>query len=244
MVNWVNILCNIDLFLRSLSFYVGFILSVIVFSVLSPLLLPWPILRRYKILTYCARFTIWWLQKTCNLSYQVRGMENIPLQSAVVLSKHQSAWETIAFQQILPFQTWVLKRELLWIPFFGWAIATLKPIAIVRKNIHKSVHQIVDRGQRYLRRGRWVILFPEGTRVPLGKRRRYSLTGSALAIRSNCLVVPVALNSGKFWPPKSFIKYPGTILVSIGPPIVPENKTAWEVNQLAETWIENEITCL
>jgi 1-acyl-sn-glycerol-3-phosphate acyltransferase len=189
-------------------------------------------------MTRWGRFAIWWLEKTCQLSYQVQGLENIPSGAAIVLSKHQSAWETIAFQKIFPVQVWLLKRELLWFPIFGWGLATMQPIAINRKSLRKSMQQITEQGKQRLAQGLWVVIFPEGTRVAPGEKKRYGVGGAMLAAESGYPVVPVALNSGEFWPPKGIIKRSGTIKVVIGPVIESTGKTYKEINALAEKWIE------
>jgi len=212
-----------------------------VFSALAMLALPCSDLRRYRLLNQWGRFILWWLEKTCHLTHQVHGREHISSQPTVLLSKHQSAWETIAFQRIFPYQAWIVKRELIRLPLFGWALATLKPIAIDRKNIRQSIRQIMEQGKQHLADGRWVVIFPEGTRVAPGEKNRYSVTGALLAVHTGCSVLPVAVNSGEFWPRQGFIKKPGVIQVSIGPPIESTNKTPQELNTLAETWIENEM---
>ncbi|OQW94349.1 MAG: 1-acyl-sn-glycerol-3-phosphate acyltransferase [Beggiatoa sp. IS2] len=227
-----------NLFLRSLVFYLGFMPTLAFFACLSLLILPLPHRQRYHVMTGWGCFVIWWLKKTCDLTYQVQGLEHLPKQPAIVMSKHQSAWETIVMQQILPPQTWIIKRELLWIPLFGWALATLKPIAIDRKIIRKSIRQIVEQGRKHLQNGWWILMFPEGTRVAVGKKKRYGVGGAMLAAHVGCPIVPIALNSGKFWPRQRFLKYPGVIQVIIGPVIESQGKTAQEINVQVETWIE------
>lgn len=226
------------LFLRSLLFYIGFLFSALIFSVSAFLLLALPLRQRYQMLGQWPRFVIWWLEKTCLLNFSVDGLENLPNTAAIVLSKHQSAWETIAFQTIFPVYVLLLKRELLRIPMFGWALASLQPIAIDRQNLRKSMQQIVEQGQRHLAQGFWLVIYPEGTRVAPGEKKRYGIGGAMLAAESGYPVVPVAHNSGEFWPPRGFIKYPGTIRVIIGPVIESKGKSAREINGLAEEWIE------
>jgi 1-acyl-sn-glycerol-3-phosphate acyltransferase len=162
----------------------------------------------------------------------------------VILAKHQSAWETIAFQQIFPPQTWVLKRELLWIPLFGWALALLRPIAIDRGAGRVAIEQVIEQGRERLQSGIWVVVFPEGTRVAPGTRRRYGIGGAALAAASGYPVVPVAHNAGSFWPRRGFRKRPGMIRVVIGPVIDSHGKTAEEIRRQAEEWIENTMAGL
>lgn len=226
--------------LRSLLFSTGMLVSMVFFSLAGILLfllfVPFPV--RYRITTRWGRFTIWWLKVTCGIDYRVEGRENIPEGPAIVFSKHQSTWETLALQQIFPPQVWVLKRELMWLPLFGWTMATLKPIAIDRSAGRKAVNKIVEIGTRRLHSGLWVVIFPEGTRVPPGETRRYGIGGAVLAEKSGYPVVPVAHNAGEFWPRRAFLKRPGTIRVVIGPPIESKGRTAAEINRLAREWIE------
>ncbi len=232
------------LFLRSLLFYIGIVPAAFVFGFLALLILPFRFQLRYAVISRWAFFTTWWLKQTCQLTYQVEGIENIPSTPAIILSKHQSAWETIVFQKIFPVQVWLLKRELFWLPVFGWALASLNPIAIDRKNLRQSMQTIVEQGKQRLAEGSWVVIFPEGSRTAKGEKRRYGIGGAMLAAESGYPVVPVALNSGEFWPPKSFIKYPGTVRVIIGPVIESKCKNYKEINALAEKWIEETVQTL
>lgn len=141
----------------------------------------------------------------------------------------------------LPPVRWVLKKELLKIPFFGWGLALMEPIAIDRSSGRKAVTQLVEQGRAMLKNGYWVVVFPEGTRAKPGEVKRYKAGGARLAVETGFPVVPVAHNAGEFWPRHSFIKWPGRIKVCIGPVINPDGKTADEVNKEAETWIENKM---
>lgn len=181
------------------------------------------------------------LRHVCGIRYQLTGAENIPKTPSIILSKHQSAWETLAFQEIFPPQVWVLKKELLWIPFFGWGLAMTSPIAIDRSARKKALEQIVEQGKDRLNQGFWIVIFPEGTRIPPGQRGRYRIGGAWLATHTDTLVVPVAHNAGELWGRNSFIKYPGTITVSIGKPIDPTGMEAGELNAQVEAWIEAEM---
>lgn len=226
------------LFIRSLLFACGMALSTLVFAPLAVLTFPFPFRVRYRFITQWARFNLWWLERTCRLRYRVVGRENIPAGNAIVFCKHQSAWETLALQNIFPPQVWLLKRELLWIPFFGWGLAMLEPIAIDRRSGRKAVTQLLEQGRKRLADGRWVIIFPEGTRVPPGQTGRYGIGGAVLAAQTGYPVVPVAHNAGEFWPRRSFIKRPGTITVVIGPPIETRGKSAEQIREEARAWIE------
>jgi 1-acyl-sn-glycerol-3-phosphate acyltransferase len=224
--------------LRSLLFLIGQSISAILYSPISMLAYPLPPLLRSRIIGGWAHFALWWLRVTCNLSFTVRGVENLPDQPAVILSKHQSAWETIAFQLIFPPQAWVLKRELLWIPFFGWGLAASRPISINRSAGIRALEHLVREGTERLNEGRWVVVFPEGTRMPPGEHGRYNPGGAMLAVRSGAPIVPVAHNAGEFWPRRGLLKKPGVITVAIGPCIDTRGRRPKPVNNEAEAWIE------
>ncbi len=168
-------------------------------------------------------------------------MESIPRGAGIVFSKHQSTWETIALQQIFPQQIWVAKRELLWIPFFGWALALMKCIAIKRGSGQAAVRQLVSQGRQRLREGLWIVIFPEGTRIPAGQKGQYRIGGAILAEQSGYPIIPVAHNAGEYWPRRSFIKKPGIIQVRIGKPIRGEGKTAQAILNEAADWIEKQM---
>lgn len=229
------------LVLRSLLFAVGqaAFTILVVFPALLMVLVPYH--YRHAFLSQWSRLVLGWLALTCNLRYQVIGRENIPAGPAVVLAKHQSAWETIAMQQIFPAQTWVLKRELLWIPVFGWGLALMRPVAIDRTAGKEALRQVIKQGTDRLRQGIWMVVFPEGTRVRPGSRGRYAIGGAMLATKAAAPVVPVAHNAGEFWGKGSFIKRPGTITLSVGPVIPTEGRNAADVNREAEAWIEQEM---
>ena len=175
------------------------------------------------------------------LHYRVIGQENIPGSPSIIFSKHQSAWETVGLQAIFPDQVFVLKKSLLMIPFLGWAFAAVKMISIDRKAGKDALRQVIDQGCERLKAGYWVVIFPEGTRVAPGEKRRFKTGGAHLAVSSGALAVPVAHNAGEFWARNAFVKRPGQITVSIGPAIDPAGKTAEEVTALAEQWIEAEM---
>ncbi|MDX1314625.1 MAG: lysophospholipid acyltransferase family protein [Eudoraea sp.] len=183
------------------------------------------------------------LRFICGLTYSVEGLENLPENSAcIIMSKHQSAWETITFRGIFPAnQAWVLKRELMFIPIFGWALAVVQPIAINRKAGREAMKQVVEQGLLRLSQNRNVIIFPEGTRVAPGERKRYGAGGSLLAAKADVPVIPVAHNAGVFWKRRGLNKYPGNIQVVIGPAINTKGMSASEINQNVEEWIESEM---
>jgi 1-acyl-sn-glycerol-3-phosphate acyltransferase len=193
---------------------------------------------RYWAITRWPAFVIWCLKHICQLDYQVQGREHLPSKATVIASKHQSAWETLAFQNLFVQPTWVLKRELLWIPFFGWGLRLIRPIAINRSSGRRAMQQVIEQGTASLARGQSVIIFPEGTRVNPGQHKRYGLGAATLAIAADVPIVPVAHNAGTFWRRKEFIKRPGTVQVVIGPPIETTGKTPTQITQEVEHWIE------
>ena len=227
--------------LRSLLFNFGMLIITPPFALLAIVLMPLPAVTRSRIVSGWAHLTMHWLALTCNLRFRVIGRENIPGHPSVVLAKHQSAWETIAFQTIFPPQIWVMKRSLLWIPFLGWAFAALSAITIDRAAGREALKQLVTQGKDRLARGLWVVVFPEGTRIAPNKRGKYHIGGAWLATHAQATVVPVAHNAGKFWGKSSFIKKPGTITVSVGKPIETAGLKPDALNQMVENWIENEM---
>lgn len=229
------------IFLRSLIFTLGQWLFTLFFGLFAVLTFPFPPVTRYRIISVWARSMLWWLRLTCNVRYRVIGREHIPQMPSIVLSKHQSAWETLAFQEIFPPQVWVLKRELLWVPFFGWGLAMTSPIAINRSAGREALKQMVEQGKDRMKKGFWVVIFPEGTRMPPGRKGKYHIGGAWLATHTGTTVVPVAHNAGEYWPKNAFIKRPGTITVSIGQPIESAGLKPDELNQRVEQWIEQEM---
>ncbi len=224
--------------LGSLFFSAAMMGSAVLFALLGLLSAPFSFRFRYRVITTWSRLNLWWLRWACGLRYEVEGREHIPSGSAIIFCKHQSAWETLALSQIFPPQVWVTKRELLWVPFFGWGLALLEPIAIDRKAGRRALEQLVREGRERLAAGRWVVVFPEGTRVAPGHQRRYRMGGAVLAEQSGYPVVPVAHNAGLFWPRRGFLKRPGVIRLVIGPAIDSRGRSAAEINALAEQWIE------
>lgn len=233
------------LYVRALLFYVGLFLLTIPFSLLALILLPMPAaVTRSRWVSLWANCVLWWLKVTCNLRYEVKGREYIPDTPSIILCKHQSAWETIALQCIFPPQVWVLKRELLMLPFLGWALWAVGSIPIDRSSGREALKKLVKHGKDRLKRGLWVVIFPEGTRTAPGARGKYHIGGAWLASHSNSTVVPVAHNAGRFWRKSSILKYPGVIQVVIGAPIDTTGLKPDAVNKLVEDWIETEMQSL
>jgi 1-acyl-sn-glycerol-3-phosphate acyltransferase len=185
-----------------------------------------------------ARMNLTMLERLCGLGFTVDGRERIPAGNHVIMSKHTSAWETVALFVIFPPQVWVLKRELLWIPLMGWGLRLLRPIAIDRGAGHRAVTQVIEQGRERLAQGLWVIIFPEGTRVAAGETRRYGVSGALLASAAERLVVPVSHNAGEFWPRRGILKKPGTIRVVIGEPIQAAGKDPRILNEEIRSAIE------
>ena len=217
------------------------ITTVPLFVIPGFLLFPFPYKVRYGFLSLWAKTIVVLLRLICNLKYEVINPENIPDGPAIIFCKHQSAWETIALQAIFPPQVWVLKHELIKVPIFGWALAMLESIAIDRGAGKKAVDQIVEQGKQRLQTGKWIVIFPEGTRVAPGQRKKFGIGGAVLAERSGYPVVLVAHNAGDFWRRRSLVKRPGVIKVVIGPTIDPIGKNATEIKDIAEHWINDTV---
>ena len=233
---------RITLFLRSLVFTLLMTVATVVWSIACVFFAPFPYAKRYYLTSRWNVFVIWTAKVICGIRYEVRGMENLPDAPVILLSKHQSAWETIFYLTIMPRPlVFVFKKELTYIPFFGWGIALLRMIPIDRDKGRDAFAQVVVHGRKRLADGQWVIMFPEGTRIAVGQKGKYKLGGSRLAVETNTVVVPIAVNAGECWPKKSFIKTPGIITVSIGQPIAPAGLTPAELNQKVENWIEFEM---
>jgi 1-acyl-sn-glycerol-3-phosphate acyltransferase len=235
-------LSRTTLFLRSLVFTLLMTIATIVWAVMCFFFAPLPYSKRYYMTTRWNVFVLWAAKTVCGIRHEVKGRENLPDAPAIVLSKHQSAWETLFYCITTPRPlVFVFKRELTWIPFFGWGIALLRMIPIDRSKGKDAFSQVLEHGRQRLADGQWIMMFPEGTRIPLGKKGKYKLGGARLAIETNTVVVPIAVNSGECWPKGSFIKKPGVITVSIGKPISPTGRTSVDLMQQVENWIESEM---
>jgi 1-acyl-sn-glycerol-3-phosphate acyltransferase len=210
-----------------------------IFFVIASTFLPFP--KRFVLARVWAVVLLKVLKWTCRLDYVVEGKENLPEGNHIALWKHSSSWETIAMAVVFPRQVWVLKRELQWIPFVGWGIRQLHAIAINRRAGQSAVAQVVEQGKQRLEEGDWIIIFPEGTRMALGQTRKYGVSGALLASETGRLIVPVAHDAGRYWPRRGMLKKPGTVRVKIGPPIECAGRSAREINELAQNWIESEL---
>lgn len=232
---------SLGIVLRSCLFAAVQIFITPPFAVIALLTFPFKPVTRYRIITTWSRLIVLAAKHICGIRYRVLGAEHIPGVPCVVLSKHQSAWETLAFQVIFPPQVYVIKRELLWIPFFGWGLAMVSPIAIDRSAGMRAVRQMLAQGKERLARGFWVIAYPEGTRIAPGERGTYQTGGAAIATHARAPVLPVAHNAGTCWRRKAFLKYPGMITVSIGQPIDSGGMKAETLTRQVEDWIETEM---
>lgn len=230
--------------LRSALFLVGAVLITGPFGILVPAgrifgrLVPFRIARLYT------DVMLRWVRVSLGISYEVRGWEHVPEAPAVILAKHQSAWETLFIECHFPPQCWIVKKELMWLPFVGWGLWAIRAIAIDRSSGRTARDQIVEQGAERLREGLWVTIFPEGTRVPPGKRGRYGMGGALLATKTGTPILPIAHNAGEMWGRYSFRKTPGVVKVVIGPPIPTAGREAAAVNRDVEEWIEAQMRAI
>lgn len=230
---------------RASLYYLFLTITVIPYAFLCLLCAPLPLHWRYRITMGWPRLATWGARVFCGVRWQIEGTENLIDGPAVVLAKHQSAWETLFLPSHLPREVcFVYKRELHRIPFFGWGLALLRMIPIDRAKGKEAFEQVVQIGQKRLDEGRWPILFPEGTRIAPGKMGRFKMGGALLAIRTNSPIIPIAHNAGECWPRHAFTKKPGLIMVRIGPPISPEGLTPEALNDKVSAWIEAEMKLL
>jgi 1-acyl-sn-glycerol-3-phosphate acyltransferase len=228
--------------LRAFVFYTGYSISLILCALLCVVVAPFISLRgRYRLCLIWNRFALWWLRMTCGVTHRIVGAENVPNEPVVVLSNHQSPWETIFlvlyFVPICP----ILKFELLKIPFFGWGLRLLKPIAIDRSKRKEARQTLLSQGQERVALGLSVLVFPEGTRVKPGEIRKFSSGGAELAIATGAKVLPVAHDAGHFWPAHRFAKRPGSITLHIGQPIDPMGRDARELTEEVAVWVQQQL---
>ena len=224
------------LLLRSLFYFVGSIISLILISFISLFLVFTSYHTRQKFISQWAIFCIWWLKITVNIKTKVIGQENILHSPCIIISNHQSTWETLAFQCIFPPHTWVLKRELLWLPVFGWSLALLNPIIINRGDKLNAIKKVIRQGSDRLKKGISIVIYPEGTRQPYKQLGAYQNGGSAIAKKTGHSIVPVYHNAGKLWAKGSFIKKPGEITVVIGKAISNSDLKPSEVTERIRHW--------
>ncbi len=236
---------NLLLTLRAALFYGPYALATSWFSVTGILFTSWlPLRARVWYLGLWNHFTLYWLWITCGVRFEVRGRENLPAGPCVLLSKHQSQWETYFLQVAKTPVATVLKKELLSVPFFGWGLKLLEPIAIDRTNPKQALRSIQEQGLQRLRQGRSVMIFPEGTRTPPGEAGNYARSGAELACRGGVPIVPVAHNAGLCWPARRFLKFPGTVQVVFGAPIDTTDGNSRLLTEQVKQWIEAQVAAM
>lgn len=227
--------------IRSILFQVYFFASVALSALLIAILAWAPYAMRFAVARTWGKSMLLAGRWLCGFRYSFEGLENIPDEPGVVLIKHTTVFETYAQLVIFPAQAWVLKRELKWIPLFGWGLAAMRPIAIDRGAGHTAVTQVIEQGKKRLADGIWVNIFPEGTRMPAGQTRKYGISGAALANGAGVKIVPVAHNAGDLWARRGIRKKPGLIRFVVGPPIDASRQSPKETNRLAQDWIESKM---
>lgn len=234
---------TILLALRSGLFYLGYYLVTILMSV--GFILVFPLVRertRYVMATWWCSFILVWLRICCGVRYRVLGKEHLPAEPGVILANHQSSWETILIYKLVFPVAPILKRELLNIPFWGWAIRLQRPIAIDRSKPREAGKSLLVQGVDRIRRGYSIMIFPEGTRSGPGMTKRFSRGGARLAIAAGAPIVPIAHNAGSCWPPHRFIKTPGLITVSIGAPLSTVGKDDNLLTETVAAWVEEQLS--
>ena len=227
--------------LRSTLFLVGALLVTTIFGFLVPMGRLFGRRGAFSVAQAYTRILLQWVEWTCGIRHDVSGWENVPKSPTIIMSKHQSAWETIFIEARFPPQSWIVKKELLWLPFVGWSLVAIKCIAIDRSSGHAARDQIVEQGAQRLKEGLWVTVFPEGTRVAPGKRGRYGIGGAYLGARTGTPILPIAHNAGEFWGRYAFRKHAGIVKVVIGPVIQTAGRDAADVSAEVEDWIEGRM---
>jgi len=230
--------------LRSLIYTVMLFLTTAFFAIVVIVFMWLPPARLYAVPRTWARLNLWLLKTLCGLDYRIEGAEHLPDVPFISMWKHSSTWETIAQMLLVPRASWLLKREILWVPLLGWAIARFKPIAIDRKAGGTAVNQVVTQGRERLGEGLGVIIYPEGTRVAPGETRKFGMSGALLASQSGAPLVPIAHDSGYYWRRRGLLKRPGTIRVVIGPPLDPRGLEPREITERAKAWVDSTVAQL
>ena len=227
--------------LRSVLFLLGALAITAPFGILVPAGRLFGAEAPFTLARLYTKVMLRWVEISCGIRYEVAGWEHVPKTPVVIMAKHQSAWETIFIESAFPSQCWIVKKELLWLPFVGWGLMAIRAIAIDRSSGSSAREQIVEQGAERLREGHWVTIFPEGTRVAPGTRGRYGIGGALLATRTGTPILPIAHNAGEVWGRYSFRKKPGVVTVVIGPLIEAQGREVLEVNREVEAWIEGQM---
>lgn len=228
------------LVLRSTLFWIVFLPGILLAATIVSLSFFMPLGFRIGVIKLWIEITLWTLKVFCGLKYQVEGLENIPQDGFIIMSKHSSTWETLALQKFFKPLVWVVKRELTRLPFFGWALLAMNAIALNRGTGRKAINQLIKESKAHMDKGRILMLFPEGTRVLPTQQKPFKLGGAIVSQRTGYAVLPIAHNAGEFWPRHSWIKWPGTIRVVIGKPITPDGKKPEQIIAEVGDWITRE----
>ena len=225
---------------RATLFWVFFLPMTLILAALLVLLFFTPMPVRMLVIRTWSDYTLFILRIFCGLDYTIEGLDNIPAEGFIVMSKHSSTWETIVLQRFFRPMVWVVKRELTWIPIFGWGLRAMDAIALNRGTGRKAINQLIEESQALMAQGRILMLFPEGTRVLPGQRKPYKIGGAIVSQRTGYAILPIAHNAGEFWPRHSWIKWPGTVRVVIGKPIDPGERSPEEIIAEVGGWIQAE----
>jgi len=231
-------------FIRASVFLIGYSIFTVCYGTLSLPLRLAPAPTRHRVIISWTQLVVWWAKVVCGIRYEITGLEKLESLDGplVVLSKHQCAWETFFLQSLFYPASTVLKQELLSLPFFGWGLSSLRPIAIDRSNPREALRQVKQQGVEKLNSGMNLILFPEGTRVIIGERVKYARSGAEIAAAAGATIVPVCHNAGMYWgQKKNFVKKPGVVQVVIGEPIDSNSANSREITANVETWIESTL---
>ena len=234
---------NVVNFVRAMFYYLAFFIATIIHSLLCVLIARWlPFERRFRFVTSLNFFYVFWIRFCCGIKVKVEGIENLPKDGAyVAIANHQSEWETIFFQILIRPHCIVLKQELLKIPFFGWALALLDPIALDRSQKRGALKALLGQGKDRLERGVPVIIFPQGTRLPSGELGVFNKGGAMLAASAGVPLIPMAHNAGVFWPGRNFLKKPGTITLLIGKPIATVDSGVSDIHNQSVDWLKAQM---
>lgn len=227
--------------IRTSVFYLGYVIATIVLS--SLLLLSSPFLSKKSIYRACrgwCKLILFWLKLCCGVKHVISGLENLTKSPCVIISNHQSSWETLFFYQLVFPVSTILKKELLNIPFFGWALGLSNPIAIDRSKPREAGRSLLLQGINRIENGYFVIIFPEGKRYPIGELGKFSRSGAKLAIAANVPIIPIAHNAGRGWTPQRFIKTPGVVQIHIGSPVESVGRSDKELNDELREWVSQK----
>jgi len=227
--------------LRSVLFLLGALAITAPFGILVPAGRLFGAEAPFTLARLYTKVMLRWVEISCGIRYEVSGWEHVPKTPVVIMSKHQSAWETIFIESAFPSQCWIVKKELLWLPFVGWGLMAIRAIAIDRSSGSSAREQIVEQGAQRLKEGLWVSIFPEGTRVAPGTIGRYGIGGALLATRTGTPILPMAHNAGEYWGRYAFKKRAGRVKVVIGPPIQTAGRDVVTVNREVQDWIESRM---